>query len=224
VKGRSLLAHLLGRLEKSESIDNIVVGTPDEEILDEAERCGVDGWISDRDEDDVLGRYVDIAKAYRADVVVRITGDCPLIDGGVVDRTVAVLGNADFASNVWPRTFPQGLDVEVMPVSTLYRLDRILPKGHTDREHVCVYVYGKPEFSLVSCTDVENNSHLVWCVDTEQDFERVAIILERYGDLPYREILRRLHVRQTDGVPVGAGNATERVGKADTEDGANEGY
>jgi spore coat polysaccharide biosynthesis protein SpsF (cytidylyltransferase family) len=170
-----------------------VVGTPDEEIRDEVESLGFECVVSYRDEDDVLGRYVDIAKDYGADVVVRITGDCPLIDGSVVDRTIEVLKDADFACNIWPRTFPQGLDTEVMPVSTLYKLDEMLKPGHPDREHVCVHVYGSDEFSINSLVDDEDNSNLEWSVDTWEDFQRVGYILERWGDRSYQDIIRRLN-------------------------------
>lgn len=186
------MSHLLGRLEKSEFIDNIVVGTPDEEIRDEVVSIGYECVVSDRDENDVLGRYVDIAEEYGADEVVRITGDCPLIDGGVVDRVINVLEDYDFATNVAPRTFPAGLDTEVMPVRTLIRLDRMLPQGHPAREHVCSFVYDNPNFSMVSLVDDKDHSDLIWCVDDEEDFERVAEILSKYGDLPYKEIIRRL--------------------------------
>lgn len=182
--------HLLERLEKSELIDGIVVGTPDEIIRDDVESHGFDCIVSDRDEDDVLGRYVDIAEEYGADTVVRITGDCPLIDGGIVDQTISVLGDFDFATNVWPRTYPQGLDVEVMTIETLRRLDAMLEEGDHEREHVCVHVYDDDDFSISSLVDEEDHSKLRWCVDDEDDFTRVSTILKRWGDLPYREILK----------------------------------
>jgi len=186
------LSHLLGRLEKSILIDNIVVGTAEgnEAICDEVEFLGYDACVPDREEDDVLGRYVDIARDYEADIIVRVTADCPLIDPEIVDKVINNLGDFDFATNVWPRTYPQGLDVEVMQVETLYRLDKMLPEGHPDREHVCVAVYDNPEFSIVSVTESDDYSHLRWCVDDQEDFEQVARILERWGDLSYREILR----------------------------------
>jgi len=192
VKSQSLLAHLLGRLEKSVLLDNIVVGTAEGngEIEDEVEGLGFDCIVPDRDEDDVLGRYLDIARSYEADVIVRITGDCPLIDADIVDNTVNILGAYDMATNVWPRTYPQGLDVEVMPYYTLERLDSMLEEGHPDREHVCVHVYENPLFDIVSLVEEDNNSHLRWCVDDEVDFDIVADILRKCGDLSYREILR----------------------------------
>ena len=192
MKKRSLLAHLLGRLEKSVLLDNIVVGTAlgNEEIEDEVESLGFDCLVPDREEDDVLGRYVDIANDYRADVVVRVTGDCPLIDGEVVDRTIDILGSADFATNVWPRTFPAGLDVEVIPLKTLYRLDHMLEEGHPDREHVCSHVYGNDAFDVISLVSEDNNSGYRWCVYDVEDFDVVRVILEKWGDLGFREILR----------------------------------
>ena len=192
MKGKSLLAHLLARLEKSELIDGIVVGTPDEIIRDDVENHGFDCVVSDRDEDDVLGRYLDIAEEYGADTVVRITGDCPLIDAETVDQTISVLGDYDFATNVSPRTYPQGLDVEVMTIETLRRLDEMLEEGDAHREHVCSFLYGSEDFSISSLVDEEDHSDLRWCVDDSDDFTRVSSILRRWGDLPYREILWRM--------------------------------
>ena len=192
MKGKSLLSHLLGRLEKSELVDGIVVGTPDEIIRDDVESHGYDCIVSDRDEDDVLGRYLDIAEEYGADIVVRITGDCPLIDAEIVDQTISILGDSDFATNVSPRTFPQGLDVEVMPIETLYKLDILLEPGDPEREHVCVHVYDDDNYSIVGLVDEEDHSDLRWCVDDSDDFTRVSAILRRWGELPYREILWRM--------------------------------
>lgn len=191
MKKRSLLAHLLGRLEKSALLDNIVVGTApgNERIEEEVESLGFDCMVPDREEDDVLGRYIDIADSYEADVVVRITGDCPLVDAEVVDKTISILGSADFATNVWPRTYPTGLDVEVMPIDTLYRLDRMLEEGHPDREHVCSHIYGNDLFETVSLCDEKDNSGHRWCVDDEFDFDSVREIIERWGNLGYREIV-----------------------------------
>lgn len=192
MRGKPLLWYLLRRLTQSELIDNIVVGTPDEEIRDAIERLGFECVVSDRPEDDVLGRYVDIAEDYGADTVVRVTGDCPLIDAEITDQTIAVLGDADFSCNIWPRTFPQGLDTEVMPIETLHRLDRLLPEGDPEREHVCVHVYDDPDFSVVNYADTVDRSELRWCVDYQDDFDRIANILERWWELPYKELVKKV--------------------------------
>jgi len=139
------------------------------------------------DEDDVLSRYKIIALGYQADIVVRITGDCPLIDAEIVDKTISALGGNDFASNVVERTYPQGLDVEVMPVDTLMRLDRYV-QGE-EREHVCSTVYHDDRFTIASVTDDEDNGTLRWCVDYEEDLVEVGEMLT-WGILPYKELLR----------------------------------
>ncbi len=195
VEGKTLLHHLLLRLERSALLDSIVVATgpgPDNEVIrDEAIRLGYDCPYTMRHEDDVLGRYIDVANLYQGGLVVRITGDCPLIDAEVVDKTIDALGKHDFASNVVRRTYPRGLDVEVMPRSTLQWLDSHLISGNPAREHVCSFLYHTMiAFRIISVFDEENNSDLVWCVDDMKDFDKVAEML-RWGILPYKDVLRR---------------------------------
>lgn len=186
---------------QAELVDEIVVATgptPDNEVIrEEAIRCGYECPYTDVDEDDVLGRFIQVAGEYGADVVVRITGDCPLIDPFIVDKTIEALGKADFASNVVRRTYPRGLDVEVMPYDTLLRLDRVATPEQ--REHVCVAVYGDDRFKKVSVEDTQDHFHQPdgsecrWCVDTAEDFDRVSEMLEFYGD--YKARLRRFYGR-----------------------------
>jgi len=200
VNGESLLAHLLGRLGQAELVDDIVVATgPGEEnepIREEAIMCGVDCPYIESDEDDVLGRFIEVAEAYGADVIVRITGDCPLVDPAMVDRVITALGDNDFASNVVNRTFPRGMDVEVMHYDTLLRLRRLATDDYS-KEHVCVYVYSHDEFSKASVEDDYDN-HLLpngeecrWCVDTPEDFERIGEMLADGGG--YEDLLRRFY-------------------------------
>ena len=182
-------------MERSELIDSIIVatgpGSENEVIRDEAIRWGFDCPYTKRHEDDVLGRFMDAAILYQGDIIVRITGDCPLIDAGIVDRVIDSLGNNDFATNVWDRTFPKGLDTEVIPVTTLYALDSTLSADHPDREHVCSFLYKQNRIlNIASVTDDEDHSDLVWCVDDEEDFERVSGLL-KFGILPYDELLEK---------------------------------
>ena len=188
-------------------------GQENEVVRDEALRFGVDCPRIDVDEDDVLTRYVMAAQAYSADVIVRITGDCPLIDAGVVDDTISALDDNDFASNVFDRTYPEGLDCEVMYMDTLLKLDRLV-KG-PEREHVCSYVYTSNRFSVVSVMGDQDYSHLKWCVDTEEDYERVAPMLAN-GILPYEEMLDKYG--RTDEAP-GDGSATSSYREANGDDG-----
>jgi spore coat polysaccharide biosynthesis protein SpsF (cytidylyltransferase family) len=225
--GKSLLHHLLERLELSELIDSIVVATgpgpENEEIRDETIKWGFDCPYIKREEDNVLGRYVDAARLYQGDIIVRITGDCPLVDPSLVDRVIDASYGKDFASNVVHRTFPRGLDVEVMPFPTLWGLDKILALDHPDREHVCSFIYKqKASFNIASITDKEDNSDFIWCVDDEEDLERVSEYL-RWGILPYQEVLRRIKDGSGFSISDREGDATWGFGPIDPEDGTDEG-
>ena len=190
-----MLHHLISRLTKSALVDDIIVatgpGSENDVIRDDVLRSGFDCPYVRRDEDDVLGRYVDAARLYQGDVIVRVTGDCPLIDADIVDTVIKSLGEKEFSSNAIERTYPRGLDVEVMPMRVLEWLHEKLSWNHPGREHVCSYVYKSDEISKVSVTDTEDNSDLVWCVDDVDDFNRVGEMLS-WGILPYSQLLRRV--------------------------------
>ena len=129
------------------------------------------------DDSDVLSRYVDIAKSTRAEIIVRLTGDCPLIDPEIIDKTIELFINekADYASNIINRTYPDGLDVEVFSKKVLFETDQ---KSMTSfsREHVTTYMHGihkkkypSGKFKRVSLEHSANFSHLRWTLDEEKD-------------------------------------------------------
>ncbi len=200
VAGRPMLAQQIRRLKECTMADEIMIATTtnlaDEPILDLAHREGV-GFFRGS-EHDVLERYVGAARQLQADVVVRITADCPLIDPQVTDRVISELINhateCDYASNVIKRTYPRGLDVEAFFIDTLLRMDRVA-KSQQAREHVTVFLLSEaPELFLCrSVVDRENNANLRWTVDTETDLKLIRTL---YDDLdlgqcvvPYSEIL-----------------------------------
>lgn len=152
-------------------------------------------------EDDVLARYLGAAREAHADVIVRITADCPLIDPVVTDRVIAELERpgetCDYASNVMPRTFPRGLDTEALSRDALERVAR-LASSPPEREHVtlCVRERCRRLFLTRSVVDADDNSDCRWTVDTVDD---MTLIRRLYADLdlgtravPYREILAHL--------------------------------
>lgn len=186
--GRPLLAQEIRRLKMSTETDEIVVATTahsfDDPVVDVARSEGV-RWFRG-DEHDVLARFACAAREAGADLVVRITADCPLIDGGEVDRVVRRLragaGEADYAANIIRRTFPRGLDTEAMYCDTLYRMHR-MARSHPAREHVTWYLNReKPAlFVSVSVEDDVDNSDLRWTVDTREDLDVARMIYERLG-------------------------------------------
>jgi spore coat polysaccharide biosynthesis protein SpsF len=199
--GRPMLAQQLARVKRMSSIDDIVVATTinadDDPVVALCRELHVGCYRGD--EHDVLSRYAEAAREAAADVVVRITADCPLLDPEVSDRVVDALdSDADYASNAVPRTFPRGLDTEALHRDVLERMHR-MARSESAREHVTTFIrHERPElFELRNVEDEEDNSDLSWTVDTEEDFARVSALYEELGlgeaHRPYREILA--HVR-----------------------------
>src|SRR5580658_9210851 len=126
LEGETVLARVVNRLRRVRLINEILVATTDratdDSIVKECRSLSV--MVSRGDQDDVLDRYFRAAQLTKADVVVRITSDCPLIDPEITDRTIAAFleTSPDYASNTLVRTYPRGLDTEVMSVKVLGRV------------------------------------------------------------------------------------------------------
>jgi spore coat polysaccharide biosynthesis protein SpsF len=119
--------------------------------------------------------------------VVRITADCPLIDPEITGKTVAAFleSRPDYASNVVTRTYPRGLDTEVVSFNTLSRAWQEARKPF-EREHVTPYIYEHPDkFKILSVTGETDLSSHRWTVDTPEDLEFVRAIYSRFGDAPF---------------------------------------
>jgi len=201
VAGRPMLAQQLRRLAGCRLADELVVATTvnatDDPVVAVARGEGA-RWVRGS-ETDVLERYVGAAREARADVVVRVTADCPLIDPDVSDRVIAAAsshpGRWDYVSNVVPtRTFPRGLDTEALFADTLERVHR-MAHSEAAREHVTPFIYQeRPDlFAIGSVTDREDNSDLRWTVDTQADLELVRRLYAALGvgerAVGYRELL-----------------------------------
>lgn len=189
VAGEPLLALLLRRLARARELSRIVVATTtdpeDEPIAVLARRLGHDQYRGPRD--DVLTRVADAAGGYPGPIV-RITGDCPLIDPDVVDGVVRLLaeaGDRAYASNVSPRTYPDGLDVEAMTPEALAEA-AAEARDRSDREHVTTAIRRDPErFPAATLEGSDELAGLRWTVDTEEDLEFVRRVVERLGDRRY---------------------------------------
>lgn len=152
ILGKSILWHLISRIEKAKLINEIVIATTkneiDRPILKFAEENGIKSYAGS--EEDVLDRYYQAAKKFSADPIVRITADCPLMDPEVIDSVVQFyLDNKyDYVANTLePITFPDGMDVEVFSFKNLEKIwkEAILP---SQREHVTFYFWKIRESSL----------------------------------------------------------------------------
>ncbi len=199
IGGESMLSRVIGRLRRARLINEVLVATTDtaadDSIVAECRKCSVP--VSRGDEKDVLDRYFRAAQLSKADIVVRITSDCPLIDAEITDKTIAAFLEArpDYASNVMQRTYPRGLDTEVISTAALERAWRQARKAY-EREHVTPYAYEHPdEFKLLSVTGEEDHSSQRWTVDTTEDLELVRAIYERFAPdaaFSWRDVLHLL--------------------------------
>lgn len=184
IAGRAMLSYQIERLRRACGHDVLVVATTvnatDDPIVDfcisESVRCTRGSEL------DVLRRYCDAAATVGADVVVRVTADCPLIDPDVVEDVIEVFsaarGSLDYVSNMLEPSYPYGMAVEVMSSRALREADA-QATSPVDREHVTPFLYRNPQrYRLQSVrldTDLSANR---WTVDTAADFELVRRILE----------------------------------------------
>lgn len=183
--GEAMLSRVVRRVRRAKCADEVIIATTTESRDDKlVEFCAQQGWPCYRgSENDVLDRYYGAAKAHQADIVVRITSDCPLIDPEVIDGVVdgLELQDAEYCSNTVRRDYPRGLDAEAFTFAVLEKAwteDR----DPTLREHVTQYIVRHPElFEISQLRFDENWSHLRWTVDTPEDFELVQKIYAHFG-------------------------------------------
>ncbi|KAF3362075.1 hypothetical protein PHSC3_001386 [Chlamydiales bacterium STE3] len=184
VLGKPLLTHLIERLKKSKLAKQIVIATtklPEDDLI---EQLANDQQVSifRGSEDDVLERYLLAAREVQADVIVRITSDCPLMDPEIVDKGIGLFlshfPQYDYVSNTLYRTYPRGMDVEVFSMKAL-ETAALLARNPAEREHVTLYLVNHPErFSLSNFTCSQNHAFYRWTVDTEEDFRLVSQLFE----------------------------------------------
>jgi len=184
IAGRPMIELLLARLAKSKEVSEIVVATStDPRNLPLVAAVSALGYrCVQGSEDDVLDRYYQAAKQAGADVVVRITGDCPLVDPELVDEVIGgYLDNGvDYYSNIDPPTFPDGLDIEVFGFAFLERAAREAVKPF-DREHVTPYLREPGRFRQACLTHSESFAGLRLTVDEQADFEVVSNVFARFA-------------------------------------------
>jgi glutamate-1-semialdehyde 2,1-aminomutase len=183
INGVPMIEILLKRLGKSKKLDQIVLATSvdvnDQVLISHVESLGFK--CTQGSKNDVLERYVQAAKENQADVIVRITGDCPLVDPVLVDECISkfIESKVDYLSNTIPPTYPDGLDVEVMGYKTLKKADEEAKKLF-HREHVTTYIHESNFFSKNNYQNDEDFSAMRWTVDDLEDFEVITNVFEYF--------------------------------------------
>ncbi len=195
--GKTALERIVIQAGKAKGIDEVRIATTtnsrDEVIVSEAERIGVKVYRGS--EDDVLDRYTNAARESEADIVLRLTADCPLLDHRMIDFMIDKFnsGPYDYASNRINRTYPRGQDTEVMTMETLEKAWSESTKPH-ERVHVTPYIYQNPSmFEIYSVFGPVDWSHQRWTIDTEDDFEFLKAVCNTFDtDMGWEKLAKEI--------------------------------
>jgi len=219
LNGKPLLWHVVRRVKQAENIDHVVLAVPDSSSNDElASFVNKEGWNLFRgSEDDVLSRYYQAATYIKADVIVRITSDCPLVDPKIIDETINrhLAERNDYTAVGIEGGFPRGLDIEVLNfhcLKTAYEK----AKEKFEREHVTVFIYQNPKLFkilFIEACGILKRPDIRITVDTEEDyllikkiyaslynidnFFSIQDVIALIDDNPYLKSINR-HILQKD--------------------------
>ena len=184
VEGLPMIEVLLKRLSRAKNLDQIVVATSidprNEPFVEYVKVMGFE--CVQGSENDVLERYLQAAVHCEADVVVRITGDCPLVDPHLVDIVVQGFKQAhvDYYTNCAPPTFPDGLDIEVFTFEALKKSAQMTQSKH-DHEHVTPYLRESGEFKTATFKNDVDLSAWRWTVDEASDLEVIRRVFSHFS-------------------------------------------
>jgi spore coat polysaccharide biosynthesis protein SpsF len=222
IAGKPMLWHVINRLRFSGRIDNIVLAIPDSEqndvLADFARELKVGCFRGS--EEDVLARYYEAAVNYGADIIVRFTSDCPLIDPRIADSAIKAHldSGADYTSKGPNGGFPRGVDTEVINFNVLERAYKEARQTY-EREHVTPYIYQHPELFKINVIQAEGKlkrPDIRLTVDTEEDLALVREIFQRLyreGQIFYTEDIIDLLERQPELLYINAGIRQKEMGK-----------
>lgn len=185
ISSKPMLWHVVNRLRQSKLTEEVIVATStlkeDEEIVKFCNQEKIEVFCGEQK--DVLGRYYKAAKEVGADLIIRVTADCPMIDPEIVDLIIEKfeVGKFDYVSNVIKRTFPRGLDTEVFSFDTLKKVWQEAEEEKY-REHVTLFILDNPEsFKIASFEGKVDLSDLRWTVDKPRDLDFVRAVFEELG-------------------------------------------
>ena len=184
--GKPMLEHPVNRLRAVPSLNTVVLATTtnaDDDVLAAfAERVGIDCFRGS--EDDVMARVIGAAESVGADVVVEITGDCPIIDPQIIEQTIRMFcsNGADYVSNAHIRSYPDGMDTQVFRLETLKRSASLTDEA-LDHEHVTLHIRNHPKLfpalHLVSPPDT-HWPELGLTLDTPEDYALLKQMIEHF--------------------------------------------
>ncbi len=180
INGKSLIWHIIERLKSCEMVEQIILATSnreeDKKLIEIANDCNILSFVGD--ENNVLSRFYEAALKFNADPIIRITGDCPLVDPYLLDKMLEFYleNNYDYVSNTIIPTYPDGLDIEIFSFKSLTKTFNEA-KLKSEKEHVTPYIWKNPEiFQLYNYRNKEELSNYRWTVDEQLDLELIRQI------------------------------------------------
>lgn len=188
VLGKPILHYLVARLKQVHLLDEIVLATTtnstDDSLVDFANNENIKCYRGS--ENDVMARVVGAAESVEADLIVEITGDCPIIDPNIIEQVIQtyINNNFDYVNNVNVRSYPDGMDVQVFSLNVLKKSLK-MTNDILDHEHVTLHIRNHPEiFSHLNLVAPKN---LWWpelglTLDERSDFELLKKIIEYFSD------------------------------------------
>lgn len=200
LNGEPTIVRIIDRLRKARSVDEIVVATSLDKSDDPLFELLCDKKIEcfRGDLEDVLSRFIGVLTNSDAEVVIRITADCPLVMPKLIDQMVQdfISSEFDYLSNTITPTFPDGLDVEIFTKQALLKLS-LMSLSSQEREHVTLGIRNRPEqFRTKNFMSTKDLSGLRWTVDYEEDFVFIKGVYshfeKRESDFEYAEVLHLL--------------------------------
>ena len=195
IKSKPMINLLISRLKLAKKINHIVLATTennlDDKLVESVSNLGVD--IFRGSENNVLDRFYKAAKKFKAEIVIRITGDCPLIDPYLVDKLIEDFNfhEEDYLSNALKPSFPDGLDCELFTFQALERAWKEADRPH-ELEHVTPYIYESGKFKIRNFKHLKDLSHHRWTVDEELDFLVIKNVFDYFHpriDFKFEEVL-----------------------------------
>ena len=185
---KSMLKYVLDQVKNAKNIKKIIVATTnlhEDNVIEEFVKSQNVSYFRGNPED-VLNRYYNCSNKFNLKSIVRITGDCPLIDPQIMDKVIEkyISGNYDYVSNNNPRSYPYGMDLEVFSFKVLESVfkNANLP---SEREHVTPYIYNNPKkFKIGKIKNDEDYSRIRLTVDRELDFKLIQKIVSKINKRP----------------------------------------
>jgi len=195
IEGKSMIWHIINRLKKVKNAEKIILATTnyseDDKLIKIANTNGIFSFRGPKN--NVLKRFFQCASIFEANTIIRITGDCPLVDPKLIDKMIYFFNshNYDYVSNTIEPTFPDGLDIEIFSFSTLQKLLK-KSKLKSEKEHVTSYLMKhQKQFKIYNYQNKTNLSHIRLTVDEKQD---IKLIRKIYSQMKPLLIFSSTHV------------------------------